>query len=92
MDAFQVTHHRPDNSDTDRCIQGLGGPDATAGGLWYRELDFLLAGIDREYRLWTIDRRGNKVWVRKDRRNNREFLTTETDGITPNNLLALPHC
>ena len=91
--AYQVTHHRPDDSDRGRRIEGLGGPDSTTGGLWYRDIDLLIRGIEhKDYRLWTVDAAGNSVWVVVDERNGRKFLRTESDGIIPNNLLALPHC
>lgn len=90
---FRVTHHRPDDSDTDRRIEGLGGPDSTSGNLWYRDIDVLIEGIEtKAYSLWTTDQEGNSVWVVVDERNKRKFLRTTSDGIIPNNLLALPHC
>lgn len=93
MPNYQVTHHRPDNTDADRRIEGLGGPDSAAGGLWYRDIDFLIKGIEaKTYGLWTVDQAGNSVWVLVDQKNGRKFLRTQSDGIIPNNLLALPHC
>ncbi len=93
MAAYRVTHHRPDNNDPDRRIEGLAGPDSTTGALWYRDIDFLIRGIEAgTYRLWTVDQAGNSVWVLVDERNGRKFLRTQSDGIIPNNLLALPHC
>jgi hypothetical protein len=93
MAAYRVTHHRPDNSDPDRRIEGLGGPDSTTGVLWYRDIDFLIRGLEAgTYRLWTVDQAGNSVWVLVDQKNGRKFLRTQSDGIIPNNLLALPHC
>lgn len=89
----QVTHHRPDDSDADRRIEGLGGPDATTGGLWYQDIDYLIEGLESgDYELWTVDQEGNSVWIVVDQRNGRKFLRTTSDGIVPNNLLALPHC
>jgi hypothetical protein len=89
MATFQVTCHKPDNSDPDRRIQGLGG---TSGGGWYREIDFLISLIERGDRFWTTDRNGNSVWIIVATRNRRKYLKTEADGIEPNNLLALPNC
>lgn len=89
--AFRVTHHRPDNSDPDRRIQGLAGPKGDGTGLWYCEIDYLIRGLlQNAYRLWTVDQTGKSVWVRVDENGSRQFLRTESDGIIPNNLLALP--
>ncbi|MDR6634206.1 hypothetical protein J2X72_003006 [Phyllobacterium sp. 1468] len=88
MANLQVTRHRPDNQDADRRLQGLGGVD------WYDTIDNLIAGIEsRSYGLWTVDQKGNSVWVVVAKRlNGRKYLKTEPDGIEPNNLLALPRC
>ena len=88
--SHQVTCHKPDNTDPDRRLQGLGG---SADGGWYRDIDFLIAGIEAgNYDLWTVAPDGKSVWVIVANRNARKYLKTETDGIEPNNLLALPHC
>lgn len=90
---YRVTHHRPDDADRDRRLEGLGGPDSTTGALWYRDIDFLIRGIEsNEYALWTVDQQGNSVWVEVKERNKRKYLKTQTDGVEPNNLLALPRC
>lgn len=89
-EQYQVTCHTPDDADPDRRIEGLGGP---GGGGWYRDLDFLIAGIEAgTYRLWTTDMKGNSVWIEVAMRNRRKYLKTTADGIEPNNLLALPRC
>ncbi len=89
MAIFEVTHHRPDNSDRDRRIQGLGGP---AAGGWYRGLDFLISLIERGDQFWTTDAHGNRVWIIVRERNSRKYLKTLPDGLEPNNLLSLPQC
>lgn len=87
---FQVTCHRPDDDDRDRRIEGLGGP---GGGGWYHDIDQLITWIESgKYRFWTIDTAGNSVWIEVKERNHRKYLKTTSDGIEPNNLLALPHC
>ncbi len=90
-DAFQVTSHKPDNRDADRRLQGLGGP---SGGGWYRDIDTLIAGIEKKsFNLWTVAPTGQSVWVVVAKRSNgRKYLKTQADRIEPNNLLALPHC
>ena len=87
---YQVTCHKPDDSDPDRRLEGLGGP---GGGGWYRDIDYLIAGIEaKAYNLWTTTPQGKSVWVVIAVRNGRQYLKTEVDGIEPNNLLALQHC
>lgn len=91
--SFRVTHHRPDGTDPDRRIEGLGGPDSVTGGLWYHDLDYLIQGIESGADdLWTVDQKGNSVWIEVHERNRRKYLKTQSDGNEPNNLLALPHC
>lgn len=90
--SHRVTHHRPDGIDFDRRLEGLGGPNGT-GALWYHDIDTLIRGIEsRSYRLWTVDMSGKSVWVEVHTRNHKKYLKTQTDGVEPNNLLALPRC
>ncbi len=87
---YQVTCHTPDDTDRDRRLQGLGGP---GGGGWYRDIDFLIEGIEAgTYNLWTTTPQGESVWVYVHERGRRKYLTTQPDGVGPNNLLELPHC
>lgn len=89
-EAYQVTCHTPDDQDADRRIQGLGGP---GGGGWWHDLDYLIQGIENQtYRLWITDQRGDSVWVIVAERRGRKYLKTTSDGIEPNNLLALQRC
>lgn len=88
--THQVTCHKPDDSDPDRRLEGLGGP---GGGGWYRDIDFLIEGLESgAYDLWTVAPTGESVWVEVAVRRRRKYLKTEADGVEPNNLLALPHC
>ncbi|MER8755151.1 DUF3892 domain-containing protein [Mesorhizobium sp. M0976] len=86
-DTFQVTCHKPDNADADRRLQGVGGPSG-----WYRTVDQMIILIDGKDRFWTVDQKGNSVWLMVSSRNGRRYIKTESDGLEPNNLLALPHC
>lgn len=89
-EQFQVTCHKLDDGDRDRRIEGLGGP---GGGGWYRDIDQLIAWIESgAYQFWTVDTAGNSVWIEVKERNRRKYLKTTSDGVEPNNLLALPHC
>lgn len=49
----------------------------------------LIEGGDR---FWAVDQKGNSVWLMVSSRNGRKYIKTESDGLEPNNLLALPHC
>jgi hypothetical protein len=86
---FQVNCHKPDNTDPDRRIQGLGGKGSSQ---WYRTIDHLISLIEGGDKFWTVDPQGNSVWIIIATRNGRKYLKTTADGIEPNNLLALPVC
>lgn len=89
--TFQVTCHTPDNADKDRRMQGVGGP---SGGGWYRGIDQIIHNIENEgEKFWAVAPTGKSVWVLvRQRPNGRKYITTEADGVEPNNLLALPRC
>jgi hypothetical protein len=89
MSTYQVNCHKPDNADADRRLQGLGGKVQTQ---WYLPIDQLISLIEGGDKFWTVDQNGNSVWVVIGTRNGRKYLRTESDGIEPNNLLALPVC
>ncbi|CDZ33283.1 Hypothetical protein NGAL_HAMBI1145_17550 [Neorhizobium galegae bv. officinalis] len=89
MGIFQVTCHKPDNADRDRRMQGVGGP---GGGGWYRSIDAIISLIRGGDQFWTVDQKGNSVWIIISKRNGREYIKTQSDDIEPNNLLALPVC
>lgn len=60
-DNHQVTCHQPDDSAPHRRILGLGGP---GGGGWYKDEDYLIAGIEAGlYKLWTVAPDGKSVWI-----------------------------
>ena len=84
--TFQVTCHTPDNADKDRRLQGVGGNG------WYRTVDQMIMLIEGDDKFWTVDQSGNSVWLIVSSRNGRKYIKTTSDGLEPNNLLALPHC
>jgi Protein of unknown function (DUF3892) len=92
----QVTCIIPDGGDPDRRIDSIGGATGGEGtdGPWKLKLDDVIAGIERgKWRFWTMDTKGNSVWVIIAKRpNGRKYLKTTADDVEPNNLLALPHC
>ena len=86
MSDFQITHHRPDNADADRRLQGLYGP--TCG---YLDIDTIISRIAANLdRFWTTAN-GKSVWITTaTATSGRQYVKTEADGYYPNNLLALP--
>ena len=87
---YRVTCHRKNDADIYTRIQGLGGP---GGGGWYRDLDTLIAGIESgTFNLWTVAPDGVSVWVKVATRSGRKYLKTGSDGLEPDNLLALQQC
>lgn len=89
--TFQVTCHTPDDADRDRRMQGIGGP---SGGGWYLSIDQIIHNIENKgEKFWTVAPTGKSVWVYvRTTPNGRKYITTDADGVEPNNLLALPHC
>lgn len=82
---------RTESQNPHERIGRLGGvnPDGTQWNL--SELDAIDGIRDGTWRFWTTAL-GKSVWVVIATRENREYLTTESDGLQPNNLLALPEC
>lgn len=71
-------------------IRGVGG--IHQGSRWWMSLDNAIASIkDGRFRFWTTAN-GKSVWVIIATNEGREYLKTESDGLHPNNLLALPEC
>jgi hypothetical protein len=70
-------------------MQGVGGP---GGGGWYRTVDDMITLIKGGDEFWTVDQKGNSVWIIVAKRNGREYIKTQSDDLEPNNLLALPVC
>lgn len=67
-------------------IQAIGG----AG--WKHLEDDAIRRIDSGSDSYTVTRAGQTVWVVTAVHQGRRYLKTEADGITPDNLLALPEC
>lgn len=90
---FQVTCHTPDNLDSDRRLQGLGGPGNDGNSPWWHDIDTLIDGIEHgRFNLWTKTPDGRWAWVYVVNGRRRKYLTTDPDGLLPNNLLALRVC
>lgn len=91
--THQVLCHKPDNADSDRRIQGIGGLNAD-GTRWYLPIDDAIRHIQSGTYAFYVAVRGHRVNVIVARHptSGRLYLTTEGDGFPPNNLLSLPAC
>jgi len=73
-------------------IQSVGGinPDGTR---WKLPLDRAIAGIeDGSWDFWVERPPGNRVAVVRAIHLGHKYLRTTSDGVQPDNLLALPEC
>ena len=88
MTTFYARCHTPDNYDTDRRIQGLGG----AG--WWDTIDNIIRAIDMGNTFYTQPAygQGQLIVVATHPRSGRRYLKTVADGVEPNNILSLPRC
>lgn len=84
--------NKTDRTDPHERISHVGGvnPDGTR---WKLSEDAAITGIEKgTYKFWTQGG-GKSVWVViANSAAGRKYLKTESDGIHPNNLLALPEC
>ena len=88
MAIYYATCHTPDNGDTDRRIQGLGGAFGWLG------TDRIIEMINYGHNFFTspVSGVGRKIIVAQHPSTRRYYLKTEADGVEPNNILALPPC
>lgn len=89
MATYYATCHTPDNNDADRRIQGLGGP--IMGRL---SVDAILLMIDQGHLFYTQPPFGvgQLIISAIHPRTRRRYIKTISDGVEPNNILALPRC
>jgi hypothetical protein len=85
--------NKTDRSDPHERIRAIGGINAD-GSRWKLTEDQAIAGIKSDRWQFYVERpAGHRVAVIIARSAaGREYLKTEADGQTPNNLLALPEC
>jgi hypothetical protein len=82
---------KSDRSNPHERIHGIGGTNAD-GTRWYLLESNAIAGVrDGKWRFWTTGG-GKSVWVVVATHEGHDYLKTESDGIYPNNLLALSEC
>ena len=88
MAIYYATCHTPDNGDTDRRIQGLGG------SFGRYTVDQIILMINNGHMFYTAPALAprRKIEVAQHPRTYRLYLKTDADGVEPNNILALPRC
>lgn len=91
--SIQIQCVTPDGADADYRLDGIGGTNAD-GGTWRLTIDDAIAGIKSGK--WTFHTGDTLLTrakvVRKISDTGREYLTTEPDNLTSNNLSNLPKC
>ena len=89
MYTYYATCHTPDNNDTDRRIQGLGGPV-----MGWLNVDTIILMIDQGHHFYTQPPYGSGqlIVTAVHPRSGRRYIKTVADGVEPNNILALPRC
>ncbi len=90
MTTYRADCHTPDNADTDRRIQGLGG---TYPEVWWYGIDTIIRKIDSGDDIFFTMVNGEVALIVVDEHpvTKRRFLKTKADSYLFNNLLYLPH-
>jgi hypothetical protein len=81
---------RGDNYDPHSRIQAIGG--VVNGARWQDSEDVAIANVKRDNTSYYVSAGGRSVWVIVASHNGREYLKTQPDGYSPDNLLSLPPC
>lgn len=90
MTTYRADCHTPDNFDTDRRLQGLGGTSPQA---WWHSIDTIIYMIDNGDVFYTmVDGEVALIVVETHPVSGRRYLKTQKDSILRNNLLHLPVC
>lgn len=84
----QVTciNKRGNHYDAHTRIQAIGGSG------WKDAEDVAIANVKRDSSSYYVAVGGRSVWVIVAIHNGREYLKTQSDGYSPDNLLSLPEC
>lgn len=80
-----ITKH-PSHYDPHERIQALGGVG------WYKGEDSVIRDITLGLNSYSVTRAGRTTRVIVATHQGRQYLKTEADGYSPDNLLALPEC
>jgi hypothetical protein len=83
--ATQITCIVPDSNDPDARIDSVGGPG------WTKSEDIVIAEIEAGAG-YVVEVDGALVDVIVAERDGRQYLRTDPDKTTANNLLSLPEC
>ncbi|WP_420336256.1 DUF3892 domain-containing protein [Roseibium sp.] len=86
MGSYRVTCHKPDISDRERRMKGVGGPG------WYRTVDQIISLIRAGERFYTQVNGVTADVVIAQTSSGRDYIKTSADGYGRNNLLELPPC
>jgi len=81
---------RPNHYNAHERIKAIGGIENSTR--WKRAEDDAIADVKRDPRAYFTNVNGNAAWVIVAKHNGREYLKTQNDGYSPDNLLALPEC
>ena len=84
----QVTciNKRGDHYDPHERISHIGGSD------WKVTQERGISDVKANSNAYYVSAAGGTVWLVVRQHNGHDYLTTEADGSTQNNLLALPEC
>ncbi|WP_260582085.1 DUF3892 domain-containing protein [Sphingopyxis sp. PET50] len=91
MTTYRAECHTPDNLDTDRRLQGLGGSHPH---VWWYGIDTIIRMIDGGNDIFytMVDGKVALIEVATHPVSKRRYLKTVRDSYPYNNLLYLPHC
>ena len=81
---------RPSHYDAHTRIQAIGG--VSNGYRWKDSEEAAIANVKRDSSSYYVSVGGRTVWVVVAKHNGREYLKTQPDGYSPDNLLSLPEC
>lgn len=71
-------------------IQAIGG--FADGRRWQDAEDIAISNVKRDTSSYYVSVGGRTVWLIVATHNGREYLKTQADGYSPDNLLSLPEC
>jgi hypothetical protein len=71
-------------------IQAIGG--VANGTRWVRSEDAAIQDVKNDRQAYYTSVNGKAAWVVVAKHNGREYLKTENDSYSPDNLLSLTEC
>lgn len=81
---------RPNHYSPHERIQAIGG--LANGQRWKRAEADAIADVKRDRQSYYTSVNGKSAWVVVATHKGREYLKTQNDGYSPDNLLSLPEC